>query len=173
MRYPCIIVILLLTVSATEAQPAPVIAVGARVRVLTTADTPPAGRRVPWRVGRIVAATPDSLTIETGKSATPLTLPASAVERLEVSRGRDRGKGMFVGALIGGLLAGGAAATASGGDEGVPAEEAVVGGAVAGLMLGGVMGALAAPERWQRAALPTRLGVAPRRGGGVTIRLRR
>jgi len=89
--------LLLMSPAAAQAQAIESVEVGDRVRV-QTADTP---RDRPWRsiTGTIQGLPPDSMTIHR-ESAEVLTLPLSAVEKLQVSTG-ERGNGLL-GALVGG-----------------------------------------------------------------------
>jgi hypothetical protein len=101
-------------------------------------------------VGRVSAATADSLML-TRPDGASIALSRPAIERLEVSRGHARVKWALIGAGAG-LIVGGVIGGAMGGDDdtsGLGAAEGFTAGALQGIVLGGVAGALLAPERWR------------------------
>jgi hypothetical protein len=133
-------------------------------------------------IGVVIARSRDSLTVSRS-NAMPVTLPVSALTSLEVSRGKSHGRGAAKGALWGGGVFavlglvlpmddcpnGTSSDTCS--TEGSRAEGvlwAATSGAMAGALVGGIVGA----ERWERAELPLQLGVRPLSGGGVHVAVR-
>lgn len=116
---------------------------GSRVRI-----TAPALSERPLH-GWVVAFAGDSLVLASSRRSARARLPLGEVRVVEVSDGRDRlGTAVFgagIGALLGAVLGG-----AGLGQEGEFA--ALVGafaGVVIGAPIGGVAGALLAPERWR------------------------
>src|SRR5262245_9301525 len=73
--------------------------VGSRVRVLETGSQ----RRL---TGRLVDVTEDRLLIETEKGKAPVAIPQSRVTSLQLSTGRNRGRGALYGSLAGLLIGG-------------------------------------------------------------------
>jgi hypothetical protein len=115
---------------------------GTRVRVVKKAGD----ARI---VGRLVARSPEQLTIETVPGMAPTSIPYAQVARLQVSEGRNRAKGAWVGVLVGLVVAGGVyAATTSDCSEGGCAERFawMAGPSVAA---GALVGLAVAPERWR------------------------
>jgi len=132
--------------------------------------------------GVVIARSGDSLTVSRS-NAMPVTLPVSALTSLEVSRGKSHGHGAAKGALWGGGVfavlglvlpiedcpdgtSSDTCSAAGSRTEGVL--WAAASGAMAGALVGGIVGA----ERWERAALPLQLGVRPLSGGGVQVAVR-
>jgi hypothetical protein len=162
----------------------PVVKEGSRVRIeiRREAVVPGTGEGVPL-VGRIEAMRDDVLVIALKGRATPLSLPRSAIVRLEVSQGRQTGGagflrgaglGLFLGAAGGALF--GIAANSSGdglfnystGDT--AALGAIYGGAL-GVLIGGSLGIAFPGERWSAVPLKrTHVHVMPAaRGLGVRV----
>ena len=152
------------------------LAAGSRVRVTAPAVL---DRRVE---GHVVAGGPDSLGISflegwNSPKPTTMTVPASAVQRIEVYAGRSRGRGALRGAAIGGLLGVGFAMATSkdrnsdarSADDSLSHGTYVAAGAFlfggVGALLGGIIGT----ERWVRVATPVRVTMAPRRGTGMSL----
>jgi hypothetical protein len=137
-------------VAAQTSIPAP----GARVRIsaprLQIVDV----------TGNVVHATADSLTIQP-ESQSPLTIPIADLSQLEVSRGSDRGLGFQhggkYGALFGGL-AGLGYWLSWGCDEYCLPSLAILGagGTIVGFLMGGLLGVMAPPERWEDVSLVAR-----------------
>ena len=140
----------------------------ARVRVTQRATETHSPERF---TGALVAAGRDSLVIGPDRMAGTLVLPVSAVERLEVSRGR-RGVGRsalrgakygFLGGLAVSALFFVAVAVDDGdcGDCFISAEAAAAIGSVmvtsTATLVGGVVGALSPGERWVRVTVPVRI----------------
>ncbi len=128
--------------------------------------------------GIVLARGADSVTMSR-ENATPVTLPLAALTSLEISRGKSHGRGAWKGALWGGGIMFGLglilpmeectdSATTRRCEPGSRGESAVF-GAVGGATIGVIVGAIVGSERWERAALPLRVGVLPLRGGGVQV----
>jgi hypothetical protein len=115
---------------------------GTRLRVVKKGGSEPV-------VGRLVQRSPDQLTLETGSGRGRVQVPYAQVARLQVSEGRNRSKGVWVGVLVGLVAAGGAyAATTDDCSEGGCAERfAWMAGPAAAA--GALVGLAAAPERWR------------------------
>lgn len=99
-------------------------------------------------VGRLVQRSPAQLVLDT-EGRGRVTVPYAQVARLQVSEGRNRGKGVWLGVLVGLVVGGGAyAATTEDCSEGGCAERFawMAGSAVAA---GALVGLVAAPERWR------------------------
>ena len=173
MRYRALITALALLAAVSGALPAQApdtsrLAEGARVRVEAPALF--AGRRV----GSVAAMRGDTLLLRVRDRA--VAVPLARVERIEVRRGdRRRGAGALRGMGIG-LLSGIAVGLAYAriDETSEPCGDGPCGigyfiypilGGGAGLALGGVLGAAAGWQRWERVPLPARVGLAPRRGG--------
>jgi hypothetical protein len=143
-----IVVLLAATALPSAAQPGP--STGSRVR----ADAPTVSdARI---VGRVAAATADSLLLSVSGGAAVLRLSKESIQTLQVSRGRDRLKWGVLGAGAG-FLGGAVIGAALGGHDdpsGWGALAGMIGGAALGLPAGAVGGALLAPERWVRYDLP-------------------
>lgn len=137
-----------------------------------TTGTFPAGQHVraavggQWQYGTLLRAVPDSLILGVGKHGDErLALPLSSILRLEVGAGRKGHPitGLLIGGsigVLGGAVAGNALCTSSGGflepdcaDAPVPE---IVGGAIGGLVLGGVgalIGWAIKSDRWEEISL--------------------
>lgn len=136
--------------------------VGTRVRI--RAPSTVAGRLT----GVVVARSADSVSVSR-VDALPITIPVSSLTSLEISRGKNRGRGAGKGALWGGgvmLLMGAGFSdrpckTAQSGAtcERVSAAESALLAGASGAMIGAVIGAAVGSERWVRAALPGRLAL--------------
>jgi hypothetical protein len=115
---------------------------GTRLRVVKKSGNEPV-------VGRLVQRSPEQLTMETESGRGRVQIPYAQVARLQVSEGRNRSKGVWVGVLVGLVVAGGAyAATTEDCSEGGCAERfAWMAGA--GAAAGALVGVAAAPERWR------------------------
>jgi len=57
-------------------------------------------------VGHVLALEDDALLLQHGLSRARLSVPCSAIERLEVTYGASRGEGTANGAVVGGLTVG-------------------------------------------------------------------
>jgi hypothetical protein len=164
----------------------------------------PSGKRLSGRlVGQLVASGPDTLTVSTG-SGREVVVRRTEVRQLERSLGRrSRGgsalRGAAIGLGIGGVLGAGIGAMSGDDRERVVAcppyygfgfgplcgdlflfsagDKALIGGVAlgtVGALLGGIGGAVAPGERWQRAQAsgPT-LTLRPHRGAlGAELSLR-
>ena len=134
-----------------RAQP-PLLTPGARLRV----SAPPAN--IVESKGTLLHATADSLTIAFYGRPVPVTLPIADVSRLHVTTGKNRGVGLLRGAGLGlvvGALVGAALGDAFGGDcteYDCWAVAGVLGGG-AGFAVGGIVGVVAAPDRWETVPL--------------------
>jgi len=145
-----LLVSLALSSAPLAAQPSRVrLAVGARVRVAT----PP---RVGWVAGTVVLADSERVVLRGPAPAAPDTFDVAALQALEVSRGRRRLVHGVVGVFIGGAVGSVAGAlvgkyTDPGyGDEPLYIAAGAVIGLAGGALLGGTLGALTAPERWDQ-----------------------
>ena len=146
--------LIMLVPSAAVAQ-ATVPAVGARVRV-TAPDLKI--RAVP---GTLVDVTSDTLSVASTQRGKHVRIPIDKLSRLEISEGKNQRLGIVRGAvsglLFGGLIGLGVAGLSRGpGADGVSSTEDVA--AIAtftglGLIMGGVLGAAMAPERWNEVSL--------------------
>ena len=156
------------------AQEPPPVKVGDRVRV-----TAP-GLGVPSRDGTLRLLDADSLVMRPNGGRSRLVIPLASVTRFEVHRGRK--SRAPIGALVG-ALALGAYGFAIGDDSGLDcAEGPCIGrgpvaatGAVAGLLLGAVIGALIKTDRWEEVPLDQlRVTFVPQRDGrfafGLSLR---
>lgn len=127
--------------------------VGARVRVA-------AAPRSDWVVGRLSHADSVRIVLRAAPGAIPDTFPLTAIQALEVSRGRPRALRVGIGMVVGGVAVGTAAGLiAKVLVRGEPDGELVVGAAVVagvagGVIAGGAVGGLTAPERWRRVPVP-------------------
>ena len=157
------------------------VAPGARVRLTIVAGGGEPRSRV---VGRWVGQSSATLSLS-ASAAGVREFPRGTVERVEVSRGRARGRGALRGAGLG-LLAGaavgawwGAAVISEGNDcyqvcsRGAGAVVGAVLLGVPGAVIGTVAGTLTAGERWRRVdGARLRVGLGPARDGGATVALR-
>jgi hypothetical protein len=128
--------------------------------------------------GEVVASDADTLTLRLDRRDVRVSVPRTALEQLDVSRGR-RAHGTLKGAALGGAIGavGGAVlGMSTTKDRGIftPADVGKMGAALFGT-IGGLVGAAAGrAERWENVADPSRkvtLGVRPvgRRGLGLTL----
>ena len=119
--------------------------VGTRIRVQAAPDAPPFTGTV-WRI------TSDTLAVAVSSGNALLQLPTARVTSIEVSEGRDRlgwgVRGAGIGALSGGLL--GAVTLGRDSQGSLAAIAGFFAGAVVGAGGGALVGAIAAPERWDR-----------------------
>lgn len=164
----CLLAFLVPTLAHAEAEKPQDLAPGVRVRV--TAPTVAPGPLV----GTVRSLSADAIEIAVKGREGTIQMPRASVLRLEVSRGRNRGKGALIGAATlatAGIVVGAVGCRDSGDfDSGFCA--AVLGGT--GLVLGGGVGALVGSgERWTE--LPSdrfRVSLAPTPGGGVELSVR-
>lgn len=150
-------------VAAAQAVPT-----GARVRV-TTVNNPSA------MVGQLIAVSDSALLVRSQRDAGDVSIARSLVHRLEVSRGSSRGERARKGALIG-LAIGGVVGLAAGEDCSTAdficfdRGSTTMVGAMAGLSIGTIIGLITGgAERWQEAAIPMSLSVAPTGGGSLSV----
>lgn len=111
--------------------------------------TAPSVAAAPIR-GAFLSGERDTIRVATAGGSLIVGVPFSAVERLEVSRGRDRKRWAVIGAGAGGvagLLLG--ALSASGSSGSLDQSWAPLGGLIFGIPVGAVVGAIVAPERWR------------------------
>jgi hypothetical protein len=142
-----LVLVLLLSGTDVWAQSRPLeIPVGSRVRIFGPAlgDS--------GTVGQLNGYDADSLSLLHGSPPRSTRLPFASITRMDVSDGRDRGRGMGVGALVGfggGVVFGVVCQAVC--NSGNDANFAMVGGVLWGLFVGAPIGALvgaaAAPER--------------------------
>jgi hypothetical protein len=161
---PALGLVLLSPVQALPAEHLVRLPFGARVRV-----TAPRLARGPL-VGTVESSSAGSIVLRIEDPELAVTVPATDVTRLELSRGFNRRKGALVGAAIGGVVGAVGMVTlcyALGGDCDDKAVATRYG--AAGLGLGLVVGAMAAPERWDDVPPARfRLSIAPTPGRGVS-----
>lgn len=132
--------------------------------------------------GLLLARTTDSITM-TRPNAAPVSIPLRSLTSLEISRGKSRWRGAGKGALWGSgsmaVLFAIVPPSECRDREGRTAcedlgrGESMVIGAVGGAFWGAVIGALIGSEHWDRAALPTSVGVVPSlEGRSIQIQVR-
>ena len=128
---------------------------GARARLMAPAETR-------WTTGTILAVDSAAVVLNVRPTGVHQTVLVSEVQSLELSRGRRRFTRGAVGFLIGAVVGGGVAAGMAY-METSDAPEAAYGilvmgvlGAVSGAVIGGTLGALTAPERWEKVSLTPR-----------------
>jgi len=187
IKIPGSIALLLACASALSASDTTFVHQGARVRVTfeeRTQVADPSGaiwyRSEPVRlVGKVTMLESDTLVFLREGAETPLSIPNSKIEGIEVSQGTSRhvGKGAWIGAL-GGAVAGFLWGVAVGPVEGWMGCSKVgcgAGGAVilgaGGAIVGAGVGALIKTERWQQAAFPIPPPVALNVGKDGSVRL--
>ena len=100
--------------------------------------------------GNVLAPVIDTLFLKE-KNSSVQPVPVNAIMTLEVSRGRQRWLWGFLGATAG-FFAGGllGAQTYQTGESDIDGILAAIAGAAIGTVSGGIIGAVAAPERWRR-----------------------
>lgn len=151
--------------TTARAQSAPAIAEGARIKV-----TSPHLPETLFGAALLDARRPDVVFVSTPGEDARVTASLAAVERVEVSRGRQRVLWGLAGAgggfLLGGVLGGAAGSTADD-PEGWATLGGVVLGATTGLFIGAIAGTALAPERWRTVHLQS--APAP---GAFTVELR-
>jgi hypothetical protein len=155
---------LLAVVGLASAQTTQTLPRGARVRI-TPADPSPV------IVGELIAVSDSALMVRRQRAAGDVTIPRSAVLRLEISRGTSRGTSALRGALLGSVI-GGVVGYYSGNDNGywVDRPGAAVLGAFTGVAGGSLIGlAVGSFERWRDTAVPVNLSVVPTVGRSVSI----
>ena len=120
------------------------VSAGQRVRVQAATVFPEKQK------GVVVAPPVDTLFLKQ-KNSVVQSVPVNAITMLEVSRGRQRWLWGFLGATTG-FFAGGllGAQTFDTGEGDIYGVLAATAGAVIGTISGGIVGAIAAPERWHR-----------------------
>jgi len=123
------------------------ISAGTRVRVSAP------GIATERSIGQLLSMTTDTLSISTEKAGTAiLRFPVGSIQRLEVSKGRNRLKWGIFGGVAGGVLGGAIGAAAlryENKQDPLSAIAGFLGGGAIGLVGGAILGAVAAPERWQ------------------------
>jgi hypothetical protein len=135
--------------------------------------------------GRLVGQDQESVTIAFESLQPPLRIERSAIERIEIFRGRSHGRGAGKGALIGlgaGVLAGVALGAAADHTYTTAGSDVVGGGIVFGVLgtgLGAVIGGISGADRWEsvdRGSVLSgnvKLSVVPMRHGvGTAVALR-
>lgn len=161
-----------------------VVLIGTKVRVLAPGIAPePITRKVAAMQSGVIVLEPDA------RGGTYVTVPIAEIERLEVHRGN---RGAAVGGVVGGAMgatAGYLLASAVTKEEACTEGSdcfddlgermvgaafltvaAVGGGALAGWGIGSAIGGAIVPDTWQ--LVPTdriRIGIVPRRSGGITV----
>jgi hypothetical protein len=128
-------------------------------------------------VGRIMRMGPDTLGLAEVPGIDSLSLPVSAIRRLQLSQGRHRRtkRGLTIGLYVGGLA--GAAVLAInlldcrsscvGSSALFPMF--IGGGAVAGMIIGAAVGAASVSERWRTVSVNLLVGPTARGGGGIGL----
>lgn len=165
-----VLLALLSVVGVASAQTAQTLPRGTRVRIT---PAPPA-RMV---VGRLIAVTDSAFVVRRDRG--DLTIPRSAIQRFEVSRGTSRGRSAGWGAYVG-LVIGGVAGYAAGADHCsdswwcLKRPGAALLGATTGAATGSLIGlGVGSFERWRDEAFPMSLSVVPmgRKSVSVTSRI--
>jgi len=148
---------------------APPVPPGARVRVRV--DSPPPPRTV---IGTVRTIDADTLALAPSGGGAVERVPLTAIDRLEVSRGRGVVAshvliGALAGAAVGGLLGG--AGSSCGGDQWCSLFRglAVTGGVALGGLVGAGVGALIKGEKWRTVPLEPRASAVPLPGGRVGV----
>lgn len=143
----CLIALCLLTVpvigTAQSGSSLPQINAGTRVRIWSDSATQ-------LMKARVFAPDPSGLTLQVSQGDTPQTLRLSQVDRIDLSRGKNRlgwtAMGMLAGATAGVLI------TRLDGSEGdVTGLDGLAEGLAntfSGMLVGGIVGFFVAPERW-------------------------
>jgi hypothetical protein len=116
--------------------------VGSRVRV--TAPTMTEGRAY----GSLLAFGADSLVLDMSGRAT-VRLPVSALTRVEVSDGPDRGLSALRGGAIGAIAGGVLGTVGMRREDGLARLVGSIVGSGMGLFIGAAVGGFTAPERWR------------------------
>jgi hypothetical protein len=122
-------------------------------------------------VGQLIAVSDSALLVRLERYGGDISIPRSAVLRLEVSRGTSRGWSALRGALLGSVI-GGVAGYYAGNDNGYWVDRrgaAVLGGfagAAGGALVGLVVGSF---ERWRDTAVPLGLSVVPTGEGSLSV----
>ena len=155
---------LLAVLSVVEVASAQPIPRGARVRV--TPATPS-----PVVVGKLIAVNDSALLVRRQRGSGDITIPRSAVLRLQVSQGTSRGTSALRGALLGSVVGGVV------GYHSVTENSYLVdqqGGAVIGVVYGAASGSLigllvGSFERWRDTAVPMSFSVVPTGGQSPSI----
>ncbi len=166
------------------AQSAAPAAIGERVRIATPSQ------RADFRyVGRVVAVSHDSITIQSEDGLRPIAI--GEITSVEVSGGRRTHglQGMLYGSAIGvgaGAIIGAATyqkpkcdyatffgCSDNGVGRGVNAFAGAITGGLLGLTIGGIYGVSHHTENWivRSSGMPARVNVAPQRGGGAQLQL--
>ena len=168
MRASTALIAMLLLMGFASAQ-AQAIPRGSRVRV--TPMTPS-----PVVVGQLIAVSDSALVVRSQDHPRDVTIPRSAVVRLEVSHGTSRhtsaGWGALVGITIGGVAGYAAGQDSCGSDAWFCIKRPVAAmlgggtGMTAGILIGLLVGSV---ERWRDAAVPMHLSVVPTGEGSMAI----
>lgn len=118
---------------------------GTQVRVETRAAP---GERL---VGRVLASTPDSLSLLPRRDAPPVALHYPDLLSLEVRGGEDRRRGFLIGAGVGAGIAVVFGGIDAAGGEMTAGDVASI--AIGNALIGGLVGYAFAPKGWQRLPL--------------------
>jgi hypothetical protein len=168
---------LLCLASTADAEEPVALQTGARVRALVTRPSQ-AGTQHKKLTGTLLELSESALTLETGRGRSPVVLPRSAIESLEVSVHRSkRGKGALMGLAVG-VLAGVALGAAANAQDDFFSEGETMGIFVALMApVGTLVGLAVAPgEKWQavppqhNVLAPGGTAMVPRRGVWLTLR---
>jgi hypothetical protein len=176
-----VLVVQLFGVSWLQAQQAPEVIEGSRIRVSTEPDVV----RPNPLVTTLVRLTPDTMTVIASSGGAELAIPNSAVTRLEVSGGkqgralRGLGIGLVAGTVVGGLAWALGSSSCEGELCGTGIDDAVsatfgavalVAGALGGATVGLIIGAASPAERWDPVPLADRTAL-PESGHGYRVGL--
>jgi hypothetical protein len=176
-----VLVVPLFGVSWLQAQQAPEVIEGSRIRVSTEPDVV----RPNPLVTTLVRLTPDTMTVIASSGGAELAIPNSAVTRLEVSGGkqgralRGLGIGLVAGTVVGGLAWALGSSSCEGELCGTGIDDAVsatfgavalVAGALGGATVGLIIGAASPAERWDPVPLADRTAL-PESGHGYRVGL--
>lgn len=103
--------------------------------------------------GTVESVRPDTLVLRLDTASRPWNVRLGSISQLEVSRGKSRHPwtGLGIGLLLG-AVAGGAIGQASAADDpyfgGLHVAAGIIGGGLAGAVLGGCVGSMIRTERW-------------------------
>lgn len=163
MRRFCLLLLSLASIPSTAAHAQvqqPEIPPGARVRV----SAPALSQRAV--IGRYDGLNADTVLLMSARTDSLMRIPSSLITRLELSDGRNRGRGAAAGALVGlgasvagGFLCLALCPTRPGSGANLAPVGGLFLGIFVGLPVGGVLGGTVfAPERWRRIPAPAEAG---------------
>ena len=146
--------------------------VGDRVKIETPDGT--------THEGIIHSVTLDGIQLEGLNGADPMVVPTSSLSGIQIHRGQKRKtwQGLAIG-VAGGVGLGvilGASAEVCDAEYGCPSRSENIGtgaflGAALGLPIGVIVGSMFKGDRWEQGTLPSRLQIAPRGRGTVSVEI--